>query len=507
MDLKIFLPPAKAPQGYEYTAEARAAMQLSKIFGTDEFHGIPLSFPLLPAFNQQFMEGWTQDARLLSPASQMRQLARQVLFPAMWRARRARTGIPQEIPRGGLLVRIEAAEMKKQWSLISGILPHLRKLPVWLLCGDKQVPPHCLSSGFSTMPNDVILDGALAEFSSAYFPRLVRWNRTLRRGLATLGLPPQAAFRFSAVMGETLMAGVQAQAILKETRPKMIVVDCDHHPISVWLIFFAKQLGIPTVTLQHGTLADLLFYLPLWADQALIWGEEHARTFSDFGADNDRLHIVGCPRVDSSVLSGADTSRAAAILEIPPGNRVVMLATSRELDVDRFRLARMALDAVHSCPGHTLLIKCHPTEDSAFYRAAFGTEDDVKIVSDSELGLPLALALADVVLTQWSGVTGDAMLKGKPVILLDLGQGLMSNQKILDAEACLAAHDARGLAALLKEETYSRHRNAPLHERAEAYIRTFYAAHGEEAAQLTAAALQELWQRACASPQTIGTVH
>ena len=90
------------------------------------------------------------------------------------------------------------------------------------------------------------------------------------------------------------------------------------------------------------------------------------------------------------------------------------------------------------------------------------------------------------------------MLKGKPVILLDLGQGLLSNQKILDEGACLAARDADGLAALLEQESYSRRRNAPLHERAEAYIRMFYAAHGEEAARLTATALREIWERACA---------
>lgn len=496
MGFRQFSPSADAPVGYTYTPEGRAVLRLFAAFWSDEIDGVPLSFPLLAVFHQQLLEGWAKDSGLLSASSCFWQFGRGMFRPLLRCLGGAQAGLLRSIPRGGILVRIEAAEMKKQWDLISRVLPHLEGLPVWLLCGEKEVPTHCIASGVPALSEDAISEGVIAGFVTAYFPRVIRWNLILRRELSASGLPPRSGFRLAAAAAESLLAGVQARALLRETRPRMIVVDCDHHAMSAWLVFFAKRLRIPTVTLQHGTPADLLFFFPLWADYALLWGEAHARAYADFGASRDRLRIVGCPRVDAIVVS-SEPSLLKATLGIPATDRVVMLATDRGLQSDRLRLVRTALDGVRSCPGHTLLIKCHPAEDSAFYHAAFGTEEGVKIMSDEDLGLSAALAVSDVVLAQWSGVAADAMLMTKPVILVDLGLGLMSNQAILDNGACLAVRDSSGLAAALRDESYTSRRNPLLHESAKAYVRSYYAACGEEAARGTAASLRELWQLAC----------
>lgn len=493
-DFERFFPPQNPPSGYFYSRESQVAMSLFQELVSDEFAGIPVAFPMLAAMHQQLLDGWAQEERFLSVRSCFRQAIKQVIFPFLWGSRSKRIKTLEYVPKSGVLVRIEAADMQKQWGLISNSLQQLRDMPIWLLCGNEVVPSHCATSGFPAVPNSIFLNGTMAEFVSAYIPKIARWNRITRKVLTAAGLPPRASFRFSAVAAEVLMYGVQMRSLLRQTRPKMIVVDCDHHPISTWLVFLAKTMGIPTVTLQHGTLADPLFFFPLWADRAFLWGKEHVEMFEDFGAPRESLQIVGCPRMEPISEAFEHLAESKVRFKIPTKNRVILLATERGLDQDRIELVRTAVEGIKSCSDHTLLIKCHPAEAPEFYRRILGEEPNVRIVSDEEVNLSLALSLCDVVLAQWSGVACDALLFGKPVILLGGQQSLLSNQKILDKGACLMARNAGELNSLLINETYLRSRNPSLGKQADEYVRSFYSAYGSQSAHLTAAGLRQLWE-------------
>jgi CDP-glycerol glycerophosphotransferase (TagB/SpsB family) len=173
------------------------------------------------------------------------------------------------------------------------------------------------------------------------------------------------------------------------------------------------------------------------------------------------------------------------------------LGSDRGLDEDRIRLAQTAWEGVRRRPDHTLLIKCHPAENPEFYKSFLGRESRVRIASDAELSLPLALSIADVSVAQWSGSACDALIKGKPLILIDDGHGLFTNRRILDSGACLAARDASDLSDILAARAYL---SPEVREKAERFVRDFCVAYGAEAARRTAEELRGLWEGAAPAP-------
>lgn len=487
--LSVF-PPVDPPVGFQYLPESRLAQDLSRPFLGCCFEGVPLAYALLVSVEQLVLEGHLTRPDNNPPSTRLKQALKAALYPAVWLRRSVRISNLDNIPVGGLLVRIEVADMLKEWNLVSGALARLNGMPVWLLCGETAVPAHCAATGLPSLPNDLRLEGTMSRFMREYYSKLPDWAGEIRGQLARHRFPAGAFQRLLGCLAMTLMYGVQARELLIRTRPRMIVVDCDHSPISAWLIFFARQMGIPSVTLQHGDVPDI----PLWADRALLWGDQSARAFKAYGARDDSLHLVGYPRMEPSLRPREEMSAFKDRNSIPSGAKIVVLATERGIMADRLRLAKEAWDGVRGVPNHHLLIKCHPAEDdSEIYAAVFQGDSRGHVFAHSELGLDLALSMADVVLAEWSGVAKDALIKGKPVVLMNLRGELLSNQAILDHGACLSAAGSRDLTDMLERESYSWERHPELGEKARELLKATYVAYGDDAASLIASTLRSIW--------------
>jgi hypothetical protein len=487
-------PPSAPPEGFHYTPEDQLALDLTRPFLDDYFAGVPLALPLLVNFGQLIFDGSCVENKDYHFYMKTKEKLYCHLFSLAWSLRNKRISNPSILPRNALLIRIEAASMHKQWALISGVLPLLENIPKWLVCGECRVPDHCERTNLPSIPSNYYFTyDSIRIFVNLYYGNLQYWHNKIKTSLEKAHLPLKVIDKMKIVLADTLMQGIQTRSLLSITFPKMIVVDCDHHMRSSWLVLLGKQMGIKTITLQHGNIPDYIGFLPLWADYALLWGNEYAKTFKAFGTADEKIRLVGCPRIDDKHCSSEHLDAVKSSYGINEKDIIVLLATENGIMSDRVQLASTVFYAVKQVPNHTLVIKCHPAESKGLYQEMFAGEAKVKVFSDSEMNLDLSLSLADVCVVELSSVANDALVKGKPVIVLSVKRDQIANNKIAAAGLCCVAKSAIELEYILKKRDYDWNLNPGLSNRVTAFIEDFCIAYGEESNRLTASAINSIW--------------
>ncbi len=270
--------------------------------------------------------------------------------------------------------------------------------------------------------------------------------------------------------------------LLEECRPAAVVTDHDraHHPSC--LVLAANALGIPTFTLQHGVLDDdANGYVPVIAERMFCWGEMHRRIMIEAGQDPAKLAIGGCPRLTRELSVEPENVRSR--LKIDPAHRVVMLGTSPVEPAQRRLLAAWFCDALTQLDGVAGIVRLHPSENLRFYADIARNYPRVTFLDNARVSLDESLALAEVVVVQSSGLGGDALVKRRLAVVVELPDALLGHGRdLIEQAGCPHAASPEELAAslrtlLLNEEARQRHVAA-----AERFVADFCACFGEESA-------------------------
>jgi hypothetical protein len=273
-------------------------------------------------------------------------------------------------------------------------------------------------------------------------------------------------------------------AFLSDARPSAILTEYDRNHLWSCLILAARQLGIPTVTLVHGVMGpEAIGFAPVLADVIACWGESDRKKLLAAGVPARTIKIGGCPRLSRDI--GFAQVEARERLGLDPKARIVLLATSP--DRGFLELAELFCRGLHATPDLLGVVRLHPAETKAAYTQVAERYPGVRFMENSEASLDESLAATDIVVVRGSGFGSDALIKRRPVVVLNPDTWSTGHdQDLVESAGCPRAGTAEELSATLSRSLSDDAFRRKLASAAEDYVADFCAAFGPESARLIA---------------------
>jgi hypothetical protein len=163
---------------------------------------------------------------------------------------------------------------------------------------------------------------------------------------------------------------------------------------------------------------------------------------------------------------------------------MVLLATSPILPDNKKRLARVFCEGMKDHNGLSAAVRLHPSEKLNEYSEEVTAFPAVKFLTNHTWTLDEALAAADVVVCHDSGVGNDALIKGKPAVVLDVLPVSLGNGKdLVENGGCPRARSAPELSEIVTGIISNPVFRQRLRGRGESYVEKFCAAFGQDAAR------------------------
>lgn len=258
---------------------------------------------------------------------------------------------------------------------------------------------------------------------------------------------------------------------------KGIVTASGVHPIGKTVLTLANRVGVPTVLLQDGFYGEgpdalTIGFLPISAQTVCVWGPGFEKILLRYGVGPNRIRITGQPRFDRIVaLTGYDSrSEICNVLAIPDKAPLLVFASQnifRREEQHRALLQSFA-DVLASIPEARLVVKLHPAEHPFLWnraQAALGLQR-LRIVKD--IDLYRLLAASDVVMTVFSTVALEALLLGKPLVILTHLER-SSEMRFVEFGAALPT-DGQGLVSVVRAALFDRQVRENLARGAAAFV-------------------------------------
>ncbi len=338
------------------------------------------------------------------------------------------------------------------------------------------VPPEAEALGWSeAIPHQP------AAWSAAFRQCWPAWKSALKAVCRKHGLPPWMERRLGLRIFDHSQLALGCREFLSRCRPAAVVTEFDRASLWSCLVLAARSLAIPSFTLQHGVPDEAaLGYVPVLADRMFCWGEVHREALVAAGQDPASLIVGGCSRLtrDLSVAPAA----ARARLGLPADRPVALLGTSPVSAADRRKLAEIFCRAAQRLPGVSAVVRLHPSERLATYADLVRRYPQVRFTLNSAATLDEALAAADVVVVHNSGLGSDALVKRRPVVVVEIpGSQLGHGRELRQAAGCPCVAGPEDLAVWLGRLFTESVRQGQL-ALAEGYVKRFCAAFGADSA-------------------------
>lgn len=273
----------------------------------------------------------------------------------------------------------------------------------------------------------------------------------------------------------------EARAALTHLRPQVAVTYAEAGGWGRALVLAARQLGIPSVGLQHGFIYRHWLNYEHEADEMERDGTEKGFPHPDKTCVFDRyaeqtlverghlpaeaVVVTGSPRLDElvsrAVASDAERLAVRAGLGVGTDERLVVVA-AKHSEI-RPSLAEL-VDAVTALPGLRCVIKPHPAESPDVYEASTRQAPTVTVASsDADLGR--LLSASDGLITMNSTVAIDGLVLGVPALVVGLPNNL---SPFVEAGVMIGAGPG-GVRAGLEALLYDRETRARLRDQAAAF--------------------------------------
>jgi hypothetical protein len=270
----------------------------------------------------------------------------------------------------------------------------------------------------------------------------------MRVGNSTVAAIREVFRRLAASMAP-IYAGlaVPLEKLLKRERIN-VVLGTDSGSVAGRLLFrSAERLGIPSVFVQHGALAQGAQVAPYFTDaQLLVWGASSRDNLIASGVSNpERINCIGSPYQEEVLMAAneSDTQSRPTVLVTfgVPGGFVA--------EGPFLRAATEVIDAAQGLPNVQFDIKPHPGDKTdAWARVKAGRElPNLAIHPDADT---YALMRSCRVLVTMGSTTGaEAICLGKPVISINL-DGLNRGVDYITAGAAYTIEQSGSLAVVLR---------------------------------------------------------
>jgi UDP-N-acetylglucosamine 2-epimerase len=207
----------------------------------------------------------------------------------------------------------------------------------------------------------------------------------------------------------------RARDIIETLRPDLVVVGNDRWWLGQSYVQAAQTAGVPTLWVQDGIPIDSPVYFWMRADRLAASSEWVPEVLARYGIAPDRYQVTGQPRYDKLVAMARTVDRDASRqkLGLVPGRRYALLATQ---PLQSPAYAREVLEALLRVPDLFILLRPHPSqprEDLTELMATMPADRVSFHPGDSVFDL---LAACDLMVNQFSTVTIEAAILGRPTI-------------------------------------------------------------------------------------------
>ncbi len=275
-----------------------------------------------------------------------------------------------------------------------------------------------------------------------------------------------------------LMHTLDAADELLDRSVRAVVVASDVHPVGKAIVHLANARGIPTIVVQHGLYGNdgealTLGFLPLSAATVCVWGEGSAQILERHGVARERIRLTGQPRFDQIVaLREQDWHhRICDQLELAHSCRFLTFASQNIFRRDEQRLAILQSFGrlCEDIPESVVVVKLHPAENLRLWEQSAAKLELPRVRIVKQIDLHRLLAASDVVMTVFSTVGLEALLLGKPlVVLTDLERSY--EMEYLQAGAAIPA-ESEHLTDAVRRILYDSSTREALRKAAESFVR------------------------------------
>lgn len=211
--------------------------------------------------------------------------------------------------------------------------------------------------------------------------------------------------------------------ILKQIRPKVIILANEYSVSNSIFIYWARKLGIPTVALQHGIVgrqhsaynypAGTMNAIDIFPDYFFLWGNFHRRDVR-WPISDERIMSIGFPYFEKKRIENANN-----VITDKQSTRIKILFVSGEVE-----LAEVAveLSALLDDGKYELVYRLHPKEfDEWEDKYHFLKDSKVHVNDDYDADLYEMLLESDCIICTGSTCAIESAALGKKTIIMKVG--------------------------------------------------------------------------------------
>lgn len=249
-------------------------------------------------------------------------------------------------------------------------------------------------------------------------------------------------------------------------RPDIVIVWDDRSRFGKTVVATAHLKKIPTLIAQHGIIAGTPEDSgPTFADRMAVFGQYMKDCMVKGGAEPEKIIITGSPMHDRIVKNRFDKEKICNQLGINKYKKIVVFTTQL---LGQEMMLRNILKSLKNLPDIQLVIKLHPSENGKMHkRVVKEMNSDAVVIKDVDLyGL---LSASDVMLTEFSTTAVEAMIIGKPVIIINL-DNKPEVIPFVQSGAALGVYKPENIASTIKDALYNEEIRKKLEEKRKKFV-------------------------------------
>lgn len=279
-------------------------------------------------------------------------------------------------------------------------------------------------------------------------------------------------------------AQCNAENIMKQIRPRLLVVGNDFTYEGRVGVQIAKAAGVATACPMHGVVANNPLHSSHISDKYLAYGDSSRRHLLEIGLADEKIAVVGAPYLDDQPKqSGQIDSTIQKRLKLDEQKPYVLAANSGPGNTISHEHHDRVLEAMcrasAALPQMQFVAKLHRKDRGEFYEKAVANLPEARLqyIQHGADGYPMNifnwLQGCTVLLTGASSVAVEAMLMGVPVITMDYANEI-TGADFVDSGTTTHVTDAEGLIEALRALVESPEQRAQALERSQAYLQDMF---------------------------------
>lgn len=265
-------------------------------------------------------------------------------------------------------------------------------------------------------------------------------------------LEPRIAYLFQFRFAELIEYAETFSRIVDVEKPDIIVTTGDRSDFVKIILSIGRNMGIPTLIVQHGAVEDHPVYGPIYADKMAVTGEAMKNVLIKRGVDPEQLVITGQPRYDNLFKKSFNKEKLLRELGISADKKIIVLTTQPVSNEENELLLSAVTAAMKELPEAELIIKLHPDEKHKWYQRVINNLNcKAVIVKDTDIFE--LLNACEVMITLYSTTALEAMILDKPVITINL-MNMPERMPYAESGAAIGVYRAEDIAPAVKRAMY-----------------------------------------------------